>query len=61
MKAKEESTMLEEPAKRDIEITDKNKVVSLFRFIQELNKLKQKAVLNVKDYPWFFPPLLAAG
>ena len=53
--------MLEEPAKRDIEITDKNKVVSLFRFIQELNKLKQKAVLNVKDYPWFFPPLLAAG
>ena len=46
--------MPEEPAKKDIEITDQNKVVSLFRFIQELNKLKQKAVLNVKDYPWFF-------
>lgn len=40
--------------KTETELTDQNKVVSLFQFIQELNKLKQKAVLNVKDYPWFF-------
>lgn len=40
--------------KKGSELTDQNKVVSLFKFIQELNKLKQKAVLNVKDYPWFF-------
>ena len=35
-------------------IQEKEKVVSLFHFIQELNKLKQKPILNVKDYPWFF-------
>lgn len=40
--------------KIETELTDQSKVVSLFQFIQELNKLKQKAVLNVKDYPWFF-------
>lgn len=39
---------------QDKGLTEQNKVVSLFQFIQELNKLKQKAVLNVKDYPWFF-------
>lgn len=33
-------------------ITDQNKVVSLFQFIRELNKLKQKAILNFYDYPW---------
>ena len=35
-------------------VQEKEKVVSLFHFIQELNKLKQKPILNVKDYPWFF-------
>ena len=35
-------------------LTDQAKVVSLFQFIQELNKLKQKAVLNIKEYPWTF-------
>ncbi|MGN1027449.1 MAG: hypothetical protein ACI4P4_13730 [Faecousia sp.] len=35
-------------------LTDQNKVISLFQFIQELNKLKQKAILNVKEYPWSF-------
>ncbi len=29
------------------------KVVSLFKFIEELNKLKQKVILNVSDYPWW--------
>lgn len=29
-----------------------NNVVSLFQFIRELNKLKQKAILNFNDYPW---------
>ncbi|WP_080656988.1 AAA domain-containing protein [Selenomonas ruminantium] len=29
-----------------------NRVSSLFQFIQELNKLKQKTILNVKDYRW---------
>lgn len=33
-------------------ISDQNKVVSLFQFIRELNKLKQKAILNYYDYPW---------
>ena len=35
-------------------LSDQAKVISLFQFIQELNKLKQKAILNVKDYPWSF-------
>ncbi|MCQ2505839.1 MAG: AAA domain-containing protein [Lachnospiraceae bacterium] len=34
--------------------TEQSKVVSLFQFIRELNKLKQKAILNMKDYPWSF-------
>ena len=33
-------------------LSDQAKVISLFQFIQELNKLKQKVILNVKDYPW---------
>lgn len=32
--------------------TEQNKVVSLFQYIKELNKLKQKSVLNVSEYPW---------
>ncbi|NLV16308.1 MAG: AAA family ATPase [Syntrophomonadaceae bacterium] len=32
--------------------TEQNKVVSLFQYIKELNKLKQKAILNITDYPW---------
>ena len=34
-------------------LTKQEKVVSLFNFIKELNKLKQKVVLNVSDYPWW--------
>ena len=37
------------------EITKQEKVLSLFKFIEELNKLKQKVVLRVSDYPWFRP------
>jgi len=36
------------------ELTDQSKTISLFQFIRELNKLKQKAILNTKDYPWTF-------
>lgn len=35
--------------------TLKDKIISLFHFIQELNKIKQKTILNVKDYLWFLP------
>lgn len=35
------------------ELTKKEKVLSLFKFIEELNKLKQKVVLRVSDYPWW--------
>ena len=34
-------------------LTKQEKVVSLFNFIKELNKLKQKVVLDVSDYPWW--------
>ena len=36
------------------ELTDQSKTISLFQFIRELNKLKQKAILNMKEYPWSF-------
>lgn len=35
------------------EFTKQEKVISLFKFIEELNKLKQKVVLKVSDYPWW--------
>ena len=35
------------------EITKQEKVLSLFKFLEELNKLKQKVVLRVSDDPWF--------
>ena len=35
-------------------LTDQSKTISLFQFIRELNKIKQKAILNTKDYPWIF-------
>ena len=31
-------------------LTQQEKAVSLFEFIRELNKLKQKVVLNMKEY-----------
>lgn len=31
---------------------EQDKVVSLFQFIKELNKLKQKTILNYKSYDW---------
>lgn len=39
--------------KSDEKPTKQEKVVSLFKFIEELNKLKQKVVLHVSDYPWW--------
>lgn len=35
--------------------TEQDKVISLFGFIRELNKLKYKSVLNFKEHPWWFP------
>lgn len=35
------------------ELSKQDKVVSLFKFIEELNKLKQKVVLSVSEYPWY--------
>lgn len=35
-------------------LSEQEKTVSLFEFIKELNKLKQKVVLNINDYPWHF-------
>ena len=35
------------------ELTKQEKVLSLFKFIEELNKLKQKVVLNVSEYQWW--------
>ena len=29
------------------------KAISLFSFIKELNKLKQKVILNIRDYLWY--------
>ena len=37
-------------SKKDIDTL--NKVVSLFKFIEEINKLKQKIILNIKDHEW---------
>ena len=37
----------------DGKLSKQEKVLSLFRFLQELNKLKQKVVLRVSDYPWW--------
>ena len=33
-------------------VSEQEKTVSLFEFIKELNKLKQKVVLKINDYPW---------
>ena len=33
-------------------VRDQSNVISLFQFIRELNKLKQKAILNYAEYPW---------
>ena len=37
------------------EPTKQDKVVSLFKFIKEVNKLKQKVVLQISEYPWWCP------
>lgn len=28
------------------------KTIALFQFLKELNKLKQKSILNINEYPW---------
>lgn len=33
-------------------LSEQEKTISLFEFIKELNKLKHKVVLNLRDYPW---------
>lgn len=44
----------EENVNTIVENTDQSKAISLFQFIRELNKLKQRAILNTKAYPWTF-------
>ena len=34
-------------------ISKQDKVISLFKFIEEMNKLRQKVILNVSEYNWF--------
>ena len=34
------------------QISEQNKVVSLFEFIKEMNKLKQKSILNMSEHFW---------
>ena len=33
--------------------TEQEKVLALFTFIEELNKLKQRIIFNISDYPWY--------
>lgn len=35
------------------ETPEQEKVIALFQFIAEINKLKQRAVLNYKDHDWY--------
>ena len=37
----------------DKNLTKQEKVSSLFKFMKELNQLKQKVVLDVSGYPWW--------
>lgn len=37
------------------DLTEQEKVIFLFKFLEELNKLKQKVILRVSDYPWRRP------
>ena len=46
-------TASEDHVQNSMDMATKNKVISLFRFVSELNKLKQKAVLHVREYPWY--------
>ena len=39
--------------KNKVSVSKQEKVTALFSFIKELNKLKQKIVLRVSDYPWW--------
>lgn len=34
-------------------VSKRDKVISLFKFIEEMNKLRQKVILNVSEYNWF--------
>lgn len=38
----------------EVNSVEQEKVISLFQYIRELNKLKTKPVLNMKDHPWAF-------
>lgn len=31
----------------------KEKVISLFQFVEEMNKLKQKKIISIEEYPWY--------
>lgn len=44
---------LEMKTQEEIE-NENNNVISLFQFIKELNIMKQKAIVNIKDHPWHY-------
>ncbi len=45
----------EERTKSTIELSEQSrKTISLFQFVCELNKIKQKLILNLDAYPWTF-------
>lgn len=46
--------MSERNKNNSMELTNQSKTVSLFQFIRELNQVKQKSILNTKNYPWSF-------
>lgn len=37
----------------DSKAPSKEKVISLFQFVEEMNKLKQKKIISIKEYPWY--------
>lgn len=44
--------VLENIIENDHMLTNQEKVISLYKFIRDLSALKQRVVLNIKDYSW---------
>lgn len=40
--------------KDEVKITEQDKIIALFKFVRELNKLKQKAILDIKGHIWTY-------
>ena len=46
------SGMSEQSTFENKEIEIQNNVISLFQFIREMNRLKNRPILNIDNYPW---------